>query len=299
MLPMKSYASHHSTAQKQFLGVTIPASSTPDPDGDLKIALDTLFNHPNLPPFVCKQLIQHLVTSNPSPAYVSRVAAVFQNDGNGVRGDMQAVISAILLDPEARNSSAAYGNPQAGKVRETLIAYLEWARAFNAQSHSGAFSIGTPEDHTYGLGEMSLRAPTVFNWFAPDYVPPATSIAAAGLVSPELQMTDVVSMPSYLNYMQNAIGSSLSTYFQGGPDVFSTYDAEVAMASNPDQLVDHVNLLLLAGSMSSFLRGQILSAVNAIAIPANGQTAIDAALAARVQTAIFLTMASPEYGAQI
>jgi uncharacterized protein (DUF1800 family) len=299
LLPMKSYANHHSLAQKQFLGVTIPASSVSDPDGDLKIALDTLFNHPNTPPFVCMQLIQHLVTSNPSPAYVGRVSAVFQNDGNGVRGNMQAVISAILLDPEARDSAAAYSNPQAGKVRETLLSYLKWARAFNAQSYSGAFSIGTPEDRTYGLGEMSLRAPSVFNWFAPSYVPPGTSIAAAGLVAPEMQMTDVVTTPSYLNYMENAIGSNLYTYSTGGPEVFSTYSAEVSLATNPDQLVDHIDLLLLSGSMSSFLRGQILSAVNAIAIPTGDQTAINTALAARVQTAIFLTMASPEFAAQI
>ena len=108
LLPMQSFPSHHSTVEKEFLGVTIPASASPDPDGDLKIALDTLFNHPNLPPFFCRQLIQHLVTSNPSPAYVSRVASVFKDNGQGVRGDLKAVITAILLDPEARDSAADY-----------------------------------------------------------------------------------------------------------------------------------------------------------------------------------------------
>jgi uncharacterized protein (DUF1800 family) len=112
ILPMQSFPSHHSTAEKDFLGVTIAAQASPNPDGDLKIALDTLFNHPNLPAFFSKQLIQHLVTSNPSPAYVSRVAAVFKDNGLGVRGDMKAVITAILLDPEARNSAADLTNPQ-------------------------------------------------------------------------------------------------------------------------------------------------------------------------------------------
>ncbi len=102
LLPMAAYPTHHSTAEKDFIGTTIPAGSS-DPNADLKTALDALFNHPNLPPFVSKQLIQHLVTSNPSPAYVQRVAAVFQDDGQGVRGDMQAVITAILMDEEARN----------------------------------------------------------------------------------------------------------------------------------------------------------------------------------------------------
>ena len=139
--------------------------------GDLKIALDTLFNHPNLPPFVCKQLIQHLVTSNPSPAYVGRVAAVFQDNGAGVRGDMKAVLQAILLDDEARNAAAASSNPQYGKVREALIRYTEWARAFTAQSRNGAFNLGSTEDPIYGLGEMSLRSPSVFNWFAPGLCP--------------------------------------------------------------------------------------------------------------------------------
>jgi uncharacterized protein (DUF1800 family) len=294
ILPMQSYPSHHSTLAKSFLGVTIPASSNPDPNGDLKIALDTLFNHPNLPPFFSKQLIQHLVTSNPGPAYVQRVAAVFQNDGTGVRGNMQAVIQAILLDPEARGSAAAAGNPQYGKVREALIRYTEWARAFSAQSRNGAYNLGSTEDPIYGLGEMSLRSPTVFNWFAPGYVPPGTSISAAGLVAPEMEMTDVTTVVGYLNYMQNAIGSNA----QGGPDVFSNYSAELALAATPDQLLDRINLLLMAGEMNGTLQSQILAAVSSIPIPTGNQNAINAALLARVETAIYLTMASPDYTAQ-
>ncbi|MGD0799009.1 MAG: DUF1800 family protein [Acidobacteriaceae bacterium] len=294
ILPMQSYPNHHSTDEKDFLGVTIPASTNPDPAGDLKIALDTLFNHPNTPPFVCKQLILHLVTSNPSPAYVARVAAVFQNDGTGVRGNMQAVIQAILLDTEARNSSAAAANPQYGKVREALIRYAEWARAFTAQSRNGSFNLGSTEDPIFALGEMSLRSPTVFNWFAPGYVPPATSISAAGLVAPEMEMTDVSTVVGYLNYMQSAIGANAA----GGPDVFSSYSAELALAATPDQLLDRINLLLMAGEMDSTLQSEILSAVNSIAVPTSGQAAINAALLARVETAIYLTMASPSYAAQ-
>jgi uncharacterized protein (DUF1800 family) len=292
--PMVSYPSHHSTEEKDFLGVTIPTQSTPDPDGDLKIALDTLFNHPNLPPFFCRQLIQHLVTSNPSPAYVSRIAAVFQNDGTGVRGNLQAVIQAILLDEEARNSAAASSNPQYGKVREPLIRYTEWARAFTAQSRSGIYNLGSTEDPIYGLGEMTLRSPTVFNWFAPGYVPPGTSIAQAGLVAPEMEMTDVSTVVGYINYMENAIGANQ----QGGPDLFSNYSAEMALASNPDALLDRLNLLLMAGEMSSTLRGEILGAVSAIDIPSGDPNAVNAALAARVETAIYLTMASPDFAAQ-
>jgi len=299
LLPMKSYPTHHSTAEKDFLGVVIPAGQG-DPDADLKVALDTLFNHPNTPPFVCKQLIQHMVKSDPSPAYVQRVATVFVNDGTGVRGNMQAVIKAILLDPEATNAAAAYSNNQSGKVRESLIRYLEWARAFNAQSYTGVFEIGTPEAPDYGLGEMALRSPTVFNWFTPGYVPPNTSISQAGLVAPELQMTTVVATTGYLNYMENAVGASSASFDQGGPDVYSNYVDEIPLANNPQQLINHLSLLLLGGNMSSTLQGELLTAINSVAIPSGGDQAdINQALLTRVQVAVFITVASPEFAAQI
>ncbi len=294
LLPMTSYPDHHSTVEKQFLGVTIPASGSPDADGDLTIALDTLFNHPNLPAFFSKQMIEHLVTSNPSPAYVSRVAQVFINDGTGTRGNLQAVISAILLDPEARDTATAQSNPQYGKVRESLLRYTEWARAFTAQSRTGSWDIGTTEDPIYGLGEMWLRSPTVFNWFAPGYVPPATTIAADGLVAPEMQMTNVSTVVGYINYLQDAIGANN----QGGPDVFASYATEMNLAATPDQLMDRINLLLMYGQMSTSLYNQIESAVASIPIPAGDQNAINAALLSRVQTAIYLTVASPDFAAQ-
>ncbi len=294
LLPMQSFPSHHSTVEKDFLGVTIPASGSPDPNGDLKIALDTLFNHPNLPAFFSKQMIQHMVTSNPSPAYVGRVAAMFKNNGQGVRGDMKAVITAILMDPEARDTADDFSNLQYGKVREALLRYTEWARAFTAQSRNGSYYLGTTEDPIYGLGQMWLRSPTVFNWFAPGYVPPGTSIEQAGLVAPEMQMTNVSSVVGYLNYMQSAIGSDANN----GADVFSSYGTEIGLATTPDALLDRINLLLMAGEMDSTLRSQILNAVNAIPIPTGDQNAINAALASRVQTAVYLTMASPSFSAQ-
>jgi uncharacterized protein (DUF1800 family) len=295
LLPMTAYPDHHSTVEKDFLGVTIAASTNPDPNGDLKIALDTLFNHPNLPPFFCRQLIEHLVTSNPSPAYVNRVATVFEDDGTGTRGNLKAVITAILTDTEARDAASATSNPQYGKVRESLLRYTEWARAFSAQSRNGGYWLGSTEDMIYGLGEMPFRSPTVFNWFAPNYVPPNTSIEAAGLDGPEFQMTNVSSVVGYLNYIQDAIGSGA----QNGPDVFSSYGPELGLANSPTDLVDRVNLILMAGQMNSTLEGEIVSAVSAIDVPTSGdQNAINAALAARVQTAAYLTLASPDFTAQ-
>jgi len=294
LLSMQSFPNHHSTVEKDFLGVTIPASGSPDPAGDLKIALDTLFNHPNLPAFFSKQLIQHLVTSNPSPAYINRVAQVFKDDGTGVRGNMQAVITAILMDQEARDTASATSNPQYGKVREALVRYTEWARAFTAQSRTGSFDVGSTEDPIYGLGQMWLRSPTVFNWFAPGYAPPNTSISAAGLLAPEMQMTNVSSVVGYINYMQGAIGANA----RGGPDVFSYYSTEMSLAATPDQLMDRINLLLMSGQMSAILYNQILAAITDIPIPTSNQNVINAALLARVQTAIYLIVASPDYAAQ-
>jgi uncharacterized protein (DUF1800 family) len=294
LLPMQAFSSHHSTVQKKFLGATIDASSSPDPNGDLTIALDTLFKHPNLPAFFSKQMIQHLVTSNPTPAYVNRVAKIFEDDGTGVRGNLQAVITAILLDTEARSSAADIANPQYGKVREALLRYTEWARAFTAQSRTGSFDLGSTEDPIYGLGEMWLRSPTVFNWFSPGYTPPGTTLSADNLLAPEIQMTNVSTVVGYINYLQSAIGANAA----GGPDVFSSYATEMSLAATPDQLLDRINLLLMAGQMSSNLYNEILGAVTAIPIPSGDQNAINAALLARVETAIYLTVASPDFAAQ-
>jgi len=141
---------------------------------------------------------------------------------------------------------------------------------------------------------MSLRSPTVFNWFAPGFVPPGTSIAAANLVAPEMQMTNVSTVVGYINYMQGTIGGTGT----GGPDIFSSYETEMKLAYTPTALLDRINLLLMAGEMDPTLYGQILDAINSIDIPAGNQTAINAALLSRVQTAIYLTMASPSFCAQ-
>ena len=294
LLPMQAFPNHHSTVQKQFLGVTIPASGSPDPAGDLKIALETLFKHTNLPAFFSKQMIQHMVTSNPSPAYVNRVAQIFKNDGTGIRGNLQAVITAILLDPEARDAATVVGNAQYGKVREPLLRYMEWARAFTAQSRTGSFYIGSTEDPIYGFNEMWLRSPTVFNWFSPGYTPPGTSISAANLLSPEMQIANVSSVVGFINFMQVSVGGNDIS----GPDIFANYGTEMSLASTPDKLMDRINLLLMSGQMSSQLYNQILSAIGSIPIPMSDQNAINAALLSRVRTAIYLTVASPDFAAQ-
>ena len=291
---MIPYPTFHSISAKTFLGTSIPASATSNPAGDLKIALDTLFNHPNVGPFIGKQLIQRLVTSNPSPAYVARVSAVFNDNGKGVRGDMSAVVRAILLDTEARSAATAQGL-NFGKAREPIVRYAHWARAFNAASASGEWQIASTSANT-SLGQSALTSPSVFNFFRPGYSPPNSRVGLAGLVAPEFQIVDEVSVAGYLNTLQTTIDAGAGAATNGVRDVRSAYAAEIALARDTGALVDRVNLLLMNGAMSSALRGRIVEAVNGVSVPANGTAeAVNTALSNRSKLAIYMTMASSEY----
>jgi uncharacterized protein (DUF1800 family) len=280
--PMQSYPQYHSTSAKSFLGVTIAAGT--GAEASLKIALDTLFNHPNAAPFFSRQLIQRFITSNPSPAYVARVAAAFDNNGQGVRGDLKAIIRAMLLDTEAR-SAASLAQPSWGKLREPVMRLANWARAFGATSVSGNYMIRNVADPSTALGQNPLRSPSVFNFYRPGYVPPNTSIAAAGLVAPEFQITGETSVAGYLNFMRNAVNTGTGA----GADVRAAYAQETALAADPDRLVDRVRLLLTAGQMSDSTRTAIRDAVATIPV-----TATNAALN-RAKLAIYLTLASAEF----
>ena len=280
--PMQAYPQYHSTSPKSFLGATIPAGTAAEPS--LKMGLDALFHHPNTAPFFCRQLIQRFVASNPSPAYVARVAEVFADNGRGVRGDMKAVIRAVLLDDEARGA-AALAQAGWGKLREPVIRLANWARAFAATSASGNYMIRNVADPATALGQNPLRSSSVFNFYRPGYMPPNTAIAAAGLAAPEFQITGETSVAGYLNFMRNTVNNGVGT----GTDVRSAYAKEVALAGNPDQLVDRLKLLLTAGRMSDSTRAAIRDAVSTVA--ATGE----AALLNRAKLAVYLTLASPEF----
>ena len=288
--PMQNYAAFHSSGEKRFLGKSISGATSGQ--ADLKVALDTLFNHPNAGPFFGRQLIQRLVSSNPSPAYIGRVAAAFANNGSGVRGDMQAVIRAVLLDPEAL--APAGTTLRTGKLREPLLRLANWMRAFDVKPASGPYSIYYLDDPLSGLGQSPLNPSSVFSFFRPSYVPPNSALASAGLVAPELQITAEPSVTGYLNFMQEAVNNGVGEARVVKPD----YTRELALAANPGALLDRIDLLLMHGSMPTRLRGQITTAVNGIAIPAataSNATQVATAQANRVKLAIFLTMASPAY----
>ena len=264
-------AGQHETGASTFLGTNVAAGAS-GADA-IKQALDTIFAHPNVAPFVSKQLIQRLVTSNPSAAYVGRVAAKFADNGSGVRGDMQAVIRAILMDSEARTEPTA---TSAGKLREPVMRLTGWARAFGATSVSGNWTTGNTSSGTNRLAQSMGRSPSVFNFFRPGYTPPNTPIATAGLVAPELQITNEISVVGYVNYMQAVVNNTT--------DLRTDYGSVSGVAANSADLVDRVNLWLAAGQLSSATITAIRTAVDSSTNTNN-----------RIAIAVLLTMASPEF----
>jgi uncharacterized protein (DUF1800 family) len=282
-LSMVQSGNNHSMLTATFLGVTIPAD-TPAKDA-LKIALDTLFQHPNTGPFFCKQLIQRLVTSNPSAAYVGRVAAVFVNNGNGVRGDLAAVLFAVLLDDEARGpqglSAAEYG-----RLREPMLRLVQWARSFAVTSASGAWKINDLSNAATQLGQSPLRSPSVFNFFRPGYVPPSGSLSV-GSVAPEFQLVNETSVSGYLNFMTGVISNGISS-----GDIKAAYTTELALVLDPVALVQRLNTQLCAGQLSSATQTLIVTALNATPVTA---TSTDAIKRNRICAAVLMVMASAEY----
>lgn len=275
---MQLYPQYHSNEEKRFLGAVIPVNS--DGHRSLDLALDRLFEHPNTAPFVATQLIKRFVTSNPSPAYVSRVAATFANNGSGVRGDMQAVLRAILLDTEAQRGDQRNAEAS-GRLREPMVRFGQWMRAFNWRPTNDVFAIWNLEDPVSSLGQNPLRAPSVFNWYQPDYAPPG-AVKARGLTAPEFQITHETTVTGYANFIVWIVERGFGN---ARPD----YAAELALAGTPTALVDRLNLLLVAGRLSGANRSLIIDAVGAV--PSSSP-------ATRVHTAIALTMLTPEFQVQ-
>jgi uncharacterized protein (DUF1800 family) len=277
VVPMALTGALHSTEEKRFLGQVIPASTTVDGAGDLKIALDALFNHPNTAPFISKQLIQRLVTSNPSGAYVARVAAVFSNNGAGVRGDLRAVFQAIWLDAEARAPGAL---PAFGKLREPVLRIVQWGRTFGATNTDGLWNLGYTDADT-ALGQMPLRAPSVFNFFRPGYVPSNSALGAQNMVAPEFQITAEPTVVGYINYLAGTVNNARV--------IKADYTYELTLATDAAALVAWLNQSLAGGALEAATVTLITQSVATIA------ATTDAGKLNRVYAALTLVMASTDY----
>jgi uncharacterized protein (DUF1800 family) len=300
--PMVLVPNRHSELEVCFLGTNI-AEKTPAPQA-LQQALDTIFNHPNVGPFFARQMIQRLVTSNPTAAYVARVAAAFADNGSGARGDLKAVFSAVLLDDEARSSNGLHQS-SFGKIREPMLRLVQWGRTFGLASALGSWKMGDLSNPATQLGQSPLRAPTVFNYFRPGYVPPSTALVPLRAVAPEFQIVSETSVAGYLNFMMGAIRRGIRVNDPELPqnvpgprtnersfDLQARYDKELPLAFSSPELIGRLNLLLCAGQLSMATKATLIHALDATALAANAS--LDSRLD-RVASAVLMVMASAEY----
>jgi len=244
-------------------------------------------------------MIQRLVTSNPSAAYVGRVAASFGNNGAGVRGDLRAVWTAILLDEEARGT-AGLADLRFGKLREPMLRLVQWARTFGATSAAGSWKVSSTSNPASQLGQSPLRAPSVFNFFRPGFVPASAVLAA--VQAPEFQLVNETTVSGYLNYMQGVIRNGISCprpdvpqIASGGPylfDVQAGYAEELALAGRAAALAAHVGLVLCGGPLLPATQALVVSVLQAMPLTA---ASTDAARRDWVAAAVLLVMASADY----
>ena len=284
--PMVMHADRHDFEAKQLPnGFVVPPREPTESNGlqDIRDAVDSLFRHPNTPPFVCRQLIQFLVTDNPSPGYIQRVQDVFVNDGSGTRGNLGAVVKAILLDPEARQQPLS---DSFGKVREPVIKTMHLGRLFKlAETHPGFVWWNWTETYYGSSKQEPMNSPSVFNFYTPVYQAPG-EIRNAGLVSPGFQIVDTYSSISFPNlvwdYLHRGFRSSYDWWYP------LDYSGTLLLAENPAALVDHVNLLVCAGSMTARTRGLLLTALSNPALAGKE----------RVALAVWTAMTCPEGAVQ-
>jgi uncharacterized protein (DUF1800 family) len=266
--PMLPYTQYYSKASKLLLnGTTIPAKG--NIQSDLSLALQNIFNHPNVGPFICSQLIQKLVTSNPSPSYVSRVAAVFDDNGSGVRGDLTAVVTAILMDSEARRGDdPTQVQASDGHLREPLLHMLAALRAVNATTDGTNLNV-----YANNMLQPPFMSPTVFNFYPPDYQLPGTA-----LLGPEFKILNSNTTMARVNFINDLIYGSV------GSTTTTNISPYVNVAGNVSKLLSMVSTNLLHGQMSSGVNSTLTSTLSAI--PDN---------TGRAQAALYLVLSSSQF----
>ncbi len=281
--PMVMFDDFHEPGEKHLLnGVVVPDGQTGT--ADVRSAIDNLFNHPNVGPFLGRQLIQRLVTSNPSSGYIDRVAQAFNDNGTGVRGDMKAVIRAILLDAEAKTPSTT---ATAGKLREPLVRNVALLRQLNPTSADGLFFNGGYFTETLTQQHV-LSATSVFNFFLPDHIPTGP-LADAGLFAPEMQITNSTTIVGVTNLIDIAVNGEVATDVSSP---FSRLELDLTefegLASNPDDLIERLDVLFTFGEMEDATKVVIRNIISGLD---------DMEL--RAKTAIYITLISPDYAVRI
>ena len=293
--PMILYPAFHDDTAKTIVGgVTLP----PNQGGakDLKDMLDALANHPNTAPFISRQLIQRLVTSNPSPGYIYRVSQVFANNGKGVRGDLGAVVKAILTDYEARSPDVAK-SASFGKLKEPLVRAVAVLRAFEGGANFGRIQFFVAQGGESNLGQTAQHAPTVFNFYEPNFIYPG-ALAASGLYAPEYQIlndTTAISIPNQLWTFIYNTRSSGTTINMAETTIGIRLDSIIGLARTPQALVDEANLILAGGAVPKVVTDKIVTAITAM--PAGTTTTPSTANSSdveRVRSALYLISSIPQ-----
>jgi uncharacterized protein (DUF1800 family) len=292
--PLAMFDAYHSMEPKRFMGVQIPADTNGEKSIDM--ALDGIFQHPNLGPFLGRQLIQRFVTSAPEPGYVARVAAAFDEGryelpsgtvlGSGKRGDLRAVIAAVLFDVEARDVEARQ-KTSFGKLREPILRFTHWARAFEVNSANASNERVLRDTSSFELlGQHPYRSPSVFNFYRPGYIAPGTETGAAGLTAPELQISNASSVVGYPNFLTAFALSRTPLLDPGQPRAFvADYSEAAALAEEATRLLDYLDQLLTHGTLRPDTRQRIGEVIDAL--PAN--TAEDLELRARIASVLVMT----------
>lgn len=292
---MTAYGQEHATSQKDFLGVSVPVQATADPKASLKAALDRLASHPNTAPFISRQLIQRLVTSNPSDQYVIDITNAFRRSG----GNLKTVVKAILLHAEARDPAIALTSPSSfGKVREPVLRLAHLLRAI--PHNSARFSVNGPTrfylavesgDPGTELGQTPMRAPSVFNFYRPGYRPPQSKVAELGLVAPEMQITTETSVLGYANFMANILENGWGEWNASlsRNDVQFDYSAWNSLTSNPPGLLDAIATRMLGRELPEAARTPAIQALEAMPSSSAHQKR------QRIQAAILMVAVSPDF----
>ena len=269
------------TTEKTVLGQTIAAGL--DGEQTLEAAIGILMAHPNMAPFISRQFIQRLVTSNPSPDYVSRVATVFKS----TQGDMKSVITAILTDTEA-TSDVLLSNSLAGKLREPVVRFIQWARTFQLNFSPTAATqwaaIGDLSNPSGRLAESPLQSPNVFFFFQPGYIPPHTALQTNGITAPEFALTNESSVAGYMNFIENLIANGIG----GVPGNYSALQPLVNQGGDSAALLAELNVLIAAGQLSAATLSLMQGALDTIDVTTMGTDA-------RLFAALTLVMCTPEY----
>lgn len=298
---MIMFNDYHEPGPKTMIDGSIINSSPVDGDMEIDLALTSLYNHPNVAPFVSKFLISRMVTSNPPPAYVQRIAQVFVDDGAGQRGNLAAVVKAILLDPVAKACQSG-DDPTFGGLREPFTRYMQINKAFHASTSSGVFR--NDMSYVYNLtGQRPLTSPSVFNFYQQNYQP-IGPVEDAGLVAPVFQITDAQSITGYINGLWRWVvnndpadeydiygGEADSTYLDQRSSLVLLDEMAYADDDNLHILLDRINLVIAQGRLRQETISTIIATIREI--PADLTDPDDRE--DRVRLAIYLAMTSPEY----